>query len=118
MTFLRKLNEILVEIGTSQETPFSTTLLQIEKPGKGHRCNILRNSYMKFDTIWCSGCREMASDGQTDVQTDGRIDQAATIRSLFREHKNTIIYEEQAWTNKPKDEQAQGRTDFGMNTAM
>ena len=28
-----------------------------------------------------------------------------------------IIYEEQAWTNRPIDEHAQGRTDFGMNTA-
>ena len=28
-----------------------------------------------------------------------------------------ILYEEQAWTNRPIDEQAQGRTDFGMNTA-
>ena len=28
-----------------------------------------------------------------------------------------MIYEESAWTNNPKDEQAHGRTDFGMNTA-
>ena len=28
------------------------------------------------------------------------------------------IYEKQAWTNKPKDEQAQGRTDFGMTKVM
>ena len=30
--------------------------------------------------------------------------------------KNIILYEEQALTNMPKDEQAQGRTDFGMKT--
>ena len=27
-----------------------------------------------------------------------------------------IIYDEQAWVYKPRDEKAQGRTDFGMNT--
>ena len=26
-----------------------------------------------------------------------------------------MIYEEQVWAKKPKDEQAQGRTDFGKN---
>ena len=31
--------------------------------------------------------------------------------------KNAIIYEEQARAKKQEDEQAQGRTDFGMNTA-
>ena len=28
-----------------------------------------------------------------------------------------MIFEDQVWANKPTDEQGQGRTDFGMNTA-
>ena len=31
-------------------------------------------------------------------------------------NKQKIIYDEQARMNQPKDEQAQGRTEFGMNT--
>ena len=46
-----------------------------EKPGKVHRCNTLKSSYVKFYPIWSRCCGEMALDGRTD----GRTDEAATI---------------------------------------
>ena len=29
-----------------------------------------------------------------------------------------MVYDKQAWTNKPKDEQDQGQTDIRMNTVQ
>ena len=45
---------------------------------------------MKFYQIRSRGCGEMASDGWTDGQKDGRTDEAATICSPFWDHSNKI----------------------------
>ena len=47
-------------------TPFFMTERQIENPGKGHRRNIPKSSYMKFYPIWSSSWGDIASDGPTD----------------------------------------------------
>ena len=60
-----------------------------------HRRNTLTSSNIKFNQIRSRGCREMASDGQTDRRTDGRTcgrtdgrtDEAATICLPLGEHK-------------------------------
>ena len=70
------------------------TECQIENQGKVHQCIIPRSSYMKFYPIWSRCCGEMALDGRTDGQVEGRMarltnrqtDEAATICSPFWEH--------------------------------
>ena len=37
------------------------------------------------------------------------------IDNLKKKNKQTVIYDEQTQTKKPRDEQAQGRTDFRMH---
>ena len=61
---------------------FSMTENQIEKPGKVHRSNIPKASYMKFYPIWSRDCGEMASDGRTDGQTDGRTNYMLAFREV------------------------------------
>ena len=39
------------------------------------------------------------------------------VDNLKKKKLNKMIFEDQVWANKPTDEQGQGRTDFGMNTA-
>ena len=67
---------------------FSMTDRQIEKPGKVHRCNILRGSFMNFYPIWSRACGEMASDGPTDRRRDRWTEETGTIYSPFGEHHN------------------------------
>ena len=64
---------------------FSMTERQIGKPGKVHRRDILRSSYMKFYQIWSGLSRNCF--GWTEGR-NGRIGEATTICSIFGKHKN------------------------------
>ena len=45
---------------------------QIEKPGKIHRRNTLRSSFIKFFQIQSRGCeKRLQTDGKTDIWKDG-----------------------------------------------
>ena len=68
---------------------FSMTDRQIEKPGKVHRCNILRSSFMNFYPIWSRACGEMASDGPTDRRRDRWTDYMLALRAAPQSNTTT-----------------------------
>ena len=78
-----------------------------------------------FDTDWPRGSYCVLKKGNCPTGNKNQSVENASVgfvkgaherNKFFKKNKQTVMYDKQVRTNKAKDEQSPGRTDFGMNS--